>query len=330
MSAKKQVGLIETFHALAVVPTRERRALCANTRATYVVWLKKFYAFTKKPAALWGAMDLQRFMWWMHSERYAPKSRKQALCALIYVFRHVLKLEVGTLELPSMPAEKKTIRIIPSREEIARIFAGMKGMPKLMAGLMYGAGLRVMECCTLRVKDIDLEALTIRVHEAKGDKERLCLLPRALVEAMRRQLAWRAAVHEQDVAGGGGFVDLPGRLAMKYKNAARSLGWQFVFPSQAVRGQKRWHAVPECVQGSLRQAVKAAGILKRVTPHTLRHAYCTHSLRAGNDIATVSGLMGHEDVETTMIYAHGDAARGVSPMDVGDCLVARAGGVAVL
>ena len=145
MNAKKQVGLIETFHALAVVPTRERRALCANTRATYVSWLKKFYQFTGTPAAQWSAMDLQRFMWWMHSERYAVKSRKQALCALIYVFRHVLKLDVGMLELPSMPKEKKTIEVdgfgFRKTSVRSKVLSALKGSNQSLEEIVKTSGL---------------------------------------------------------------------------------------------------------------------------------------------------------------------------------------------
>jgi integron integrase len=316
-------GLIATFNAVAVVNTPQRRALGKRTRETYLFWLRKFYNFVQTPASTWTGAEVERFLWSLHQQQYAAKSRKQALCALVYVFRHVLKVDVGTLNLPSMPREKKAIRIIPSRAEVARIFAGLHGQCRVMAGVMYGAGLRVTECCTLRVKDIDFDALTIRVHEGKGDKDRLCLLPRNLVAALQRQIAWRAALHERDLAEGAGFVDLPGRLAIKYKNAARDLRWQFLFPSTVVRGQRRWHTTPESIQGALRKAVQAAGILKTITPHTLRHAYCTHSLRAGNDAATVQQLMGHDHLETTMTYAHGDAARGVSPLDACDLVIQR-------
>lgn len=320
----KTPGLIERFRQVAAVQTRERNALCPNTQSTYIHWLRLFWKFmAPKAAREWTGQDVESFMWHLKEERYADKSRRQALCALVYVFKNVLNLDPGTLNLPAMPKEKPRVKIIPSRAELGRIFAGMKGQTKLMAALMYGSGLRVHECCTLRLKDVDFEALTLRVHGGKGDKDRLCLLPETLVLALQKQIAWRLAVHERDCADGAGFVDMPGRLAIKYPAAARSAEWQFLFPSTVLRGQRRWHTTPENVQQALKAAVKSAGILKRVTPHTLRHAYCTHSLQSGNDAPTVQALMGHDDLNTTMIYGHADAARGVSPLDCGDLRPAR-------
>lgn len=320
----KPPGLIAKFREASSVQTRQRNELCRNTQSTYIFWLRAFWKFiAPKPAGQWSGVDVERFLWFLHEQQYAVKSRKQALCALVYVFKHVLNTDLGQLNLPAMPKEKPRLRIIPSRAEIGRIFAGMTGQTKVMAALMYGAGLRVNECCTLRLKDIDFEARTIRIHSGKGDKDRLCLLPDNLIPALEKHIAWRLALHQCDLSNGAGLVDLPGRLAIKYPSAARSPEWQFLFPSSALRGQRRWHTTPEAVQQMLKKAVRAAGILKRVTPHTLRHAYCTHSLRAGNDAATVQALMGHDDLNTTMIYAHADAARGVSPLDVGDLQPAR-------
>jgi site-specific recombinase XerD len=166
------------------------------------------------------------------------------------------------------------------------------------------------------VQDIDFANLTIRVWSGKGDKHRLALLPVVLIPALERHLKWRESLHECDLAAGAGIVELPGRLAFKYKGADRKLGWQFFFPSTFIRDQRRWHAVPEGVQKAMRRAVTAAGINKRITPHTLRHAFATHALRAGNDIRTVQELLGHESLETTLIYMHADAACGISPLDL--------------
>lgn len=312
----KTPGLIERFRQVAAVQTRERNALCPNTQSTYIHWLRLFWKFiAPKAAREWTGHDVETFMWHLKEERYADKSRRQALCALVYVFKNVLNLDPGTLNLPAMPKEKARVKIIPSREELVRIFSGMKGQTKLMAALMYGSGLRVQETCELRLKDIDIEARTIRIHGGKGDKDRLCVIADNLVPALQRQITWRLALHERDCAEGAGFVELPGRYAVKNPGAARSPEWQYVFPSAVIRGQRRWFATAKGVQDMLKKAVRSAGILKRVTPHTLRHAYCTHSLQIGNDIVTVKDRMGHDDVKTTMIYAHADAALGVSPMD---------------
>jgi len=288
-----------------------------NTVATYCHWARKFYAFTGKPASTWTGQDVQAWMLSLHGARYSNSSRKQALNAIAFVFKYVIMADMGRLELPPMPRVRQTLRTIPSREELARIFAGLKGQAKLMAALMYGSGLRVGECCKLRVQDIDLAALTVRVLCGKGDKSRLTVLPALIVPALRRHLVWRAAVHENDLAAGGGLVELPGRLALKYRRADRELRWQFLFPSTLLRGQYRWHATDESLAKQMRAAVRAAGITKRVTPHTLRHAFATHAMQAGNDPKTVQDLLGHESLVTTMIYLHGDAARGVSPLDAG-------------
>lgn len=290
--------------------------LARRSRATYWHLLKKFSTFTGKRASEWRGADVSAWMWHLDRERYSISARRQALCAVVWAFKRVLKIDPGHLELPSLPREQKRIRIIPSREELGRIFAGLRGQYRLLAALMYGAGLRVSEACELRVKDIDLEALTIRVHNGKGDKDRLALLPERLAEPLNRWIEWRRALHANDLAEGAGIVELPNRLAIKYPAAQKELGWQYLFPSAVRRGQYRWHVTPEAVQRALKEAVRAAGITKTVTPHTLRAAFATHALRAGNDFSTVQALMGHESPETTLIYIGADGARGTSPLDL--------------
>jgi integron integrase len=292
-----------------------KESLLPNTLKTYYGECRKFYGFTKKPASQWTGKDVEAWCVYLYKQNYSRSARKSALNALAFVFKHVLKVDMGTLDLPPMPPERKRLKIIPTREEIGRIFAGMSGQPRLIAGLLYGAGLRVEECCKLRVQDIDFANLTVRIHSGKGDKDRLTVLPTMLVEALRRQVDWRKAQHEIDLGHGAGFVELPGQLAKKYRNAPRELRWQYLFPSTVVRGQYRWHITPEAVQNAMRSAVAKAGIMLRVTPHTLRHAFATHSMRMGNDIETVRNLLGHDSIATTAIYLHADAAEGKSPLD---------------
>jgi integron integrase len=286
-----------------------------NTLRAYYSECVKFYRFTNKPASQWSGSDVQRWLVHLYKENYSRSARKSALNALAFVFKRVLKADMGALELPPMPPERKRLKIVPNRDQIGRIFAGMKGQPRLIAALLYGAGLRVEECCKLRVQDIDFANLTIRIHVGKGDKDRLTVLPTMLVPALQRHMEWRRSQHEIDLSHGAGFVELPGQLARKYKGAPRELRWQFFFSSSSVRGQYRWHITPEAVQLAMRQAVKAAGIMLQVTPHTLRHAFATHSMRLGNDIETVRNLLGHDSIETTAIYLHADAAYGKSPLD---------------
>lgn len=292
------------------------RDAAKNTGRTYWACLVKFYQFTRKPASQWSGPDVERWLIELHRLDFAPKSRKQALCALVFCFKHVLKRDLGTLNLPPMPKERQTLKTIPTRQELGRIFAGLHGQVKLMAGLMYGSGLRVGECCKLRVQDIDIDARTVRIWNGKGDKSRLTVLASAVIPSLRRHIEWRAALHDMDSANGCGLVELPHRLAMKYKTANRDLRWQWLFPSTVIRGQYRWHTTDESVAKQMRAAVRAAGIIKRITPHTLRHAFATHAMQSGNDPRTVQDLLGHESLETTMIYLHADAARGFSPMDV--------------
>ncbi len=314
MPAQPQ-GLIPRFLQAAATPMHGRSMLKPRTVKTYITWIRQFWRFVQRPATQWTAKDLEDYCWKMDRDNYAIRSRKQALCALIYVFKNVLNQEIGQLKLPAMPREKKLMRIIPSREELAKIFTGMRGQARLMAGLLFGSGIRISECCELRMKDVDLDARTLRVHGGKGDKDRLAILPDMLVPALHRQMAWRAALHERDVRAGAGLVELPGRLALKYKSAPRELRWQFVFPSTAVRNGYRWYFTPQGLQKALKQAVEGAGILKHVTPHTLRHAFCTYAQEDGTPIKVVADLMGHDDLNTTAIYSHADRAQGRSPLD---------------
>jgi integron integrase len=292
----------------------ERNCL-KSTSETYCFWVRKFYLYCQKPASSWKGDDIRRWLLSLHHQRYSNCSRKQALNALVFVFRYVLKVDLGNLELPPMPRIRQTLRDIPTREELGQIFSGIRGQARTAAALMYGSGLRVGECCKLRVHDIDLANLTVRIHSGKGDKSRLTVLPALLLPALRRHLAWRKSLHDLDVTQGAGFVELPGRLAIKYKSANRELGWQWFFPSSVIRDQHRWHITDEAIAKQMRAAVQQAGIVRRVTPHTLRHAFATHAMQCGNDPRTVQDLLGHEHLETTMIYLHGDSARGVSPMD---------------
>jgi integron integrase len=290
-------------------------SLRPNTFDCYLWHCRKFYAFIQKPGTEWDGDDVRAWLLEMESQKYAPGTRKQALCALKFVFDHLLKRDLGHLDLPPMPKVAQTLRIIPSRNELVAIFQHMTGQARLMAGLMYGGGLRVGECCTLRVQDLDLEAATVRIWDGKGGKSRLTVLPRIMIPALEQHLAKRHSLHQQDLAQGDGLVELPGRLAQKYRNANTQFGWQYLFPSTIVRNQHRWHATGESVAKQIRAAVRRTGITKRITPHTLRHAFATHAMRAGADPRTIQDLLGHTDLATTMIYLHGDAARGFSPLD---------------
>lgn len=292
------------------------QSMAKKTRDCYYHHAKQFHGFVAKPAREWMGEDVRRWLLEMERRSYSPVTRKQALCALKFVFDHLLKRDLGQLDLPPIPKVRQTLKVIPSREELVGIFKHLTGQVRLMAGLLYGAGLRVSEVCKLRVQDVDVEALTLRIWDGKGQKSRLTILPIVLIPTVQRHLDARARLHEEDVGRGDGLVELPGRMGMKYKNAPRELRWQFVFPSTCVRDGHRWHATAESIAKQMRMAVARCGIVKRVTPHTLRHGFATHAMQTGADPRTIQDLLGHESLETTMIYLHADAARGFSPLDV--------------
>ncbi len=298
----------------------EKQACDDDTFKQYAFWIRKVYDHLKIPASRWTSQDMSKALLWLRAERYSDTSQRCALCAVVFFFKHVLQRELGRLDLPAMPKQRKTLKEVPTREEVARLLMLLRDEFRLMGGLMYGGGTRVKETCKLRVKDFDFERGEIRIHNdtAKGKKSRLPPLPETMIPALQHYFAHqRLELYERDLVQGWGFVELPGRLANKYKSANREYGWQFAFPSRVVSPTGyRWHITPEAFQNELRKARQIAGIIKPVTPHTLRHAFCTHALENGTEFETVRKWMGHEDANTTLIYAH-TQHRGTSPMDFG-------------
>jgi integron integrase len=311
---------------LRVVLRREHYA--TRTEQTYVDWVKRFLVFWRPLSREdFTAERVRVYLEYLAVVRkVSANTQNQALNALVFVFREVLKRDLGEIGAVARAAERRKLPVVLSREEARGLFREMDEPYGLMARLMYGTGLRLMECVRLRVKDLDFEALQVVVRGGKGDKDRVTTLPVSLVEPLRAHLKRVKGTHEADLKAGHGAVYLPEALRRKWPGAERDWVWQYVFPAPRATvdpesGRVFRHHVHE---NSLQKAVKAAAvkaeIAKRVSCHALRHSFATHLLEAGYDIRTVQELLGHSDVSTTMVYTHvlnrpGLAVR--SPLDVG-------------
>ncbi|HET7930437.1 MAG TPA: integron integrase [Rhodanobacteraceae bacterium] len=289
-----------------------RLGMSLRTEEAYVGWIRRFILANDKrhPHEL-GAREVELFLTRLATVgNVAASTQNQALSALLFLYREVLNEDLPWLENVRHAKRPKRLPVVLSRDEVARMLGVMDGKTWLMASLLYGAGLRLMECVRLRVKDVDFVRREITVREGKGNKDRRTMLPAMSVEALQGQLAEALRVHERDLRAGFGEVWLPHALARKYPNASREWGWQYAFPASARSvdprsGEVRRHHVDEAVlQRAVKRAVKVAGIVKPATCHTLRHSFATHLLEAGHDIRTIQELLGHKDVATTQIYTH--------------------------
>lgn len=297
-----------------------------RTEQAYVGWIRRFIlANGKRHPRDMGEREVEAFLTILATRgNVAAGTQNQALSALLFLYREVLKLELPWMESVVRAKRPRRIPVVLSREEVARLLSAMEGQAWLMAGLLYGTGMRLMECIRLRVKDVDFGRGEIVVRDGKGGKDRRVPLPLRLREPLQAAIERACLLHATDLADGLGEVWLPHALARKYPNAARETGWQYVFPSpqrsvDPRSGKLRRHHVDDSVlQRAIRGARKLAMIDKPATCHTLRHSFATHLLEAGHDIRTVQELLGHKDVATTQIYTHvlGRGAGAVlSPLD---------------
>ncbi len=255
--------------------------------------------------------EVARFLTHLARDRdVAPSTQNQALSALLFLYKEVLKHEIGWLEKVERAKKPPKLPVVLSRTEVKRIFVYLHGVPKLMAGLLYGSGLRLMECVRLRIKDVDFELAQITVRDAKGGKDRVTMLPLNLSEPLRRHLVRVKAQHEQDLEDGFGRVHLPFALGRKLPNAAREWAWQYVFPSSRISARSAQRKKTTASHGRrypaerIEEGRRSSGIVKRANCHSLRHSFATRLLVKGYDIRTVQELLGHKDVSTTMIYTH--------------------------
>jgi integron integrase len=291
-----------------------RKHFSIRTEQVYVDWIRRFILFhNKRHPREMAEAEVTEFL--THLARHghvAASTQNQALSALLFLYKEVLKQEIGWLEAVERAKRPSRLPVVLSRDEVRKIFAQLHGTPRLMAGLLYGSGLRLMECVRLRVKDVDLGYLRITVREGKGAKDRITMLPANLVKPLERHLQKVKAQHEEDLECGFGSVFLPHAIERKYPSAAKEWAWQYVFPSSRLSSdprsskhmRQRHHIHESVLQDAVKKAVRTSGIGKPATCHTLRHSFATHLLENGYDIRTVQELLGHKDVSTTMIYTH--------------------------
>ncbi len=297
-----------------------------RTEEAYVDWARRFILFHgKRHPKEMGAEEVRDFLSHLATEHnVAASTQNQAKSALLFLYREVLHVELPWLDEVIAAKAARRLPVVLTQTETRRLLDAMSGTMGLVASLLYGTGMRLLEGLRLRVKDVEFERREIIVREGKGNKDRVTVLPENLILPLKAHLAKVKALHERDLEAGFGEVYLPDALAKKSPKAGKAWCWQFVFPS-AVRSidprtgiERRHHLYEASVQRAVREAAKLADIHKPVTPHILRHSFATHLLQAGYDIRTVQELLGHKDVQTTMIYTHvlNKGGRGViSPLD---------------
>jgi integron integrase len=283
-----------------------------RTEASYLYYIIDFIRFhDKRHPKEMSAPEIRTYLSHLAIDRnVAASTQNVALSALLFLYRHVLHMDLPDIDNIERARRRKRVPVVFTRSEVETILAELSGVHHLIISLLYGSGMRLSECLSLRVKDVDFSALQITVRDGKGEKDRVTLLPRTLIEPLKKQLEHAKRLHQYDLAEGFGEVEMPHALARKYPKAAKSWGWQYVFPAanrsvDPRSGRVGWHHILEdSIQRAMKKAMQKAGITKHGSCHTLRHSFATHLLENGYDIRTVQELLGHKDVKTTMIYTH--------------------------
>jgi len=299
-----------------------------HTERTYCDWIKRYiryHSMTGRQDLIDGEAKIEAFLTHLAVDKtVAPSTQNQAMNALVFLYKHVLKQSLDQ-EINAVRASRKIkIPVVMTREEVAQVIALMGGVPQLVVKLLYGSGLRIMEAVRLRVQDIDYELKCITVRSGKGAKDRITTFPTSVIPLLENHLAKVRVINKRDLDQGYGAVYMPNALGRKYPNAAKEWGWQYVFPARNLSADPRsgvilrHHIDPSVINKAIKVAVRKAGLTKRISAHTFRHSFATHLLQRGTDIRTIQALLGHTDVSTTMIYTHvlQQGGQGVpSPLD---------------
>lgn len=290
----------------------QRRNYSYSTEKHYCRWIIRYIRFHQlnHPENL-EEKDIVKFLNYLAvDQNVAASTQNQALCAIVFLYKEVLKSPVGDLDNLKRAKKPKHLPTVLSKNEVSELFQKLDGIPHVVCSLLYGSGLRISEALRLRVQDVDFDYRQILVRSGKGKKDRVTMLPEKLEEPLRNQIKKVKNLHQQDLAKGYGRTILPNALSKKYPNAATSLAWQYLFPSKSRREdprtgiRHRYHLSPKKIQRAVKKAAAEANISKKVSPHTLRHSFATHLLGNGYDIRTVQDLLGHKNLKTTSIYLH--------------------------
>ena len=291
-----------------------RRHYSIRTEKAYCDWVRRYilhFNMKSREDLSSGEKKIEQFLSFLACERnVAVSTQNQALNALVFLYKHVLKQPLNEKINAERPAKKVKIPVVLTRDETKRIISAMTGIHQLVVKLLYGSGLRIIECLRLRVQDIDFAMKALTVRSGKGDNDRITTLPPSMKEPLEVHLEYVRLVHERDTANGYGEVYLPNALAREYPNAGKKWQWQYVFPAQGLSTDprtgkvRRHHLDPSPINKAIGKAVRIADVHKQVSAHTFRHSFATDLLRRGTDIRTIQSLLGHKDVRTTMIYTH--------------------------